>query len=80
MTPYSEIKGLGYNIFGDRFHPIIASLASLYWIWNDPRMLGIALALVAASVYLLPRLRVLQGAAGALAGVPRWRKGPANAN
>ncbi|MBT8162685.1 MULTISPECIES: DUF2079 domain-containing protein [Arthrobacter] len=52
MAPYSEIKGLDYNIFGDHFHPVIASLAPLYWIWNDPRMLGIAMALLmAASVY-----------------------------
>ncbi|MDP5228464.1 MULTISPECIES: DUF2079 domain-containing protein [Arthrobacter] len=62
MAPYSEIKGLEYNIFGDHFHPIIASLASLYWIWNDPRMLGIAMALLMAvsvyPVYLFARPRL----------------------
>lgn len=62
MPPFSEIKGLGYNIFGDHFHPIIASLAPLYWIWNDPRMLGIALALLMAAsvypVYLFSRARL----------------------
>jgi uncharacterized membrane protein len=62
MTPYSEIKGLSYNIFGDHFHPIIASLAPLYWIWDDPRMLGIALALLMSAslypVYLFCRTRL----------------------
>ncbi|WP_343317356.1 DUF2079 domain-containing protein [Arthrobacter sp. TMP15] len=52
IGPYSEIKGLTYNILGDHFHPIIALLGPLYWLWNDPRMLGIVLAvLMALSIY-----------------------------
>ena len=50
--PLSQIKGPGFNIYGDHFHPIIAVLAPLYWVWDDPRVLGIAMAvLLAASVY-----------------------------
>lgn len=45
-SPYSQIKEM--NIFGDHFHPIIATLAPLYWIWDDPRTLGIAMALLLA--------------------------------
>ncbi|WP_442545243.1 DUF2079 domain-containing protein [Arthrobacter sp. KN11-1C] len=60
--PYSQIKGTGVNILGDHFHPIIAVLAPLYWLWDDPRMLGIAMAvLLAASVfpvYLFTRSRL----------------------
>jgi uncharacterized membrane protein len=38
-------------ILGDHFHPILALLAPLYWIWPDARMLLIAQSvLVAASV------------------------------
>lgn len=66
LGPYSEIKGLTYNILGDHFHPIIAVLGPLYWLWNDPRMLGIALAALMASsiypVYLFCRARLGQGA------------------
>lgn len=62
LGPYSEIKGLTYNILGDHFHPIIAILGPLYWLWNDPRMLGIALAALMASstypVYLFCRTRL----------------------
>ncbi|MCU6481226.1 DUF2079 domain-containing protein [Arthrobacter sp. A2-55] len=72
MGPYSEIKGLIYNIMGDHFHPIIALLAPLYWLWNDPRMLGIALAVLMASsiypVYLFCRARLASWAALAVSG------------
>src|SRR5947209_6331509 len=47
--PFSSIRG--ENILGDHFHPLVAVLAPLYWIWSDPRMLLIAQAvLVAASI------------------------------
>ena len=50
------------SIFGDHLHPLIALLAPLYWIWEDPRMLLLAQsALVAASaapVFLFARRRV----------------------
>lgn len=42
-APFSTIKG--FDLLGDHFHPAVALMAPLYWIWSDPRML-----LVAASV------------------------------
>lgn len=72
MGPYSEIKGLIYNILGDHFHPIIAILGPLYWLWNDPRMLGIALSVLMASsiypVYLFSRARLGHWAALTVSG------------
>ncbi|GAA5229082.1 DUF2079 domain-containing protein [Paeniglutamicibacter antarcticus] len=60
-APIVPIKGVDFNLLGDHFHPILALLAPLYWIWNDPRMLGIALALLLVStaipVYLFTRPR-----------------------
>lgn len=48
-APFSSIKG--ENILGDHFHPLVAVLAPLYWVWSDPRMLLLAQSvLVAASI------------------------------
>jgi uncharacterized membrane protein len=50
-APIVSLKGDGFNLLGDHFHPIIALLTPLYWIWTDPRMLLLAqAALVAASI------------------------------
>ncbi|MGC5048744.1 DUF2079 domain-containing protein [Micrococcus porci] len=72
-APLSSVKGVDFNILGDHFHPILALLAPAYWIWPDPRMLGIimALALCAAAVpvYLTARRRVSHGWSLAAAGV-----------
>lgn len=63
---------------GDHFHPILALLAPLYWIWPDPRMLLVAQAvLVAASVvpvyfFARDRLDRLGGALFALGYVLFW--------
>jgi len=38
-APTSPLKGVGFNIMGDHFHPILVLLVPLYWIWDDPRML-----------------------------------------
>jgi uncharacterized membrane protein len=55
-APMVPLKGPGYNVLGDHFHPIIAVLAPLYWIWDDPAMLLIAQAvLVAASIPVVYR-------------------------
>ena len=43
-APIVPLKGPGYNLLGDHFHPLIAVLAPLYWIWDDARMLLIAQA------------------------------------
>ena len=51
QAPLVPLKGDRYNILGDHFHPILAVLSPLYWIWDDPRMLLLAqAALVASSI------------------------------
>lgn len=55
-APMVPLKGAGYNIFGDHFHPIIAMLAPLYWIWDNVGVLLIAQAvLTAASIPIVYR-------------------------
>jgi uncharacterized membrane protein len=50
-APLVALKGSGYNLFADHFHPIIAIVAPLYWIWDTPYVLLVVQAvLVAASV------------------------------
>ena len=50
-SPLVALKGDHYHLLGDHFHPILALLAPLYWIWDDPRTLVIAqAALVASSI------------------------------
>ncbi len=65
QAPMVPLKGAGYNIFGDHFHPIIAVLAPLYWVWDNVGMLLIAqAALTAASVpvvYRFARRRAGEG-------------------
>ncbi|MER6401697.1 DUF2079 domain-containing protein [Kitasatospora sp. NPDC001603] len=48
-----------FSLLGDHFSPILAALAPLYWIWEDPRtlLLGQAL-LLAAGVPLIRRIAV----------------------
>jgi uncharacterized membrane protein len=69
-APHSTI--LGENLLGDHFHPILVLLAPLYWIWEDPRMLLIAQAvLLAASivpVFLFARDRLGRGGGYLFAG------------
>ena len=56
QAPDVALKGPHYNLLGDHFHPILAALAPLYWIWNDPRTLLIAqAALLATSVPIVYR-------------------------
>ncbi|GAB3851994.1 DUF2079 domain-containing protein [Nocardioides maradonensis] len=61
--PVSEMKNVhhnfppGYSLLGDHFSPILALLAPLYWIWDDPRVLLLAqAALFAAGVPLVRRI------------------------
>mgnify|MGYP001594137610 CR=1 FL=1 len=47
-APLSSIKYNqfpGAHILGDHFHPILLTLAPLYWLWNDVRLLLIIQAL-----------------------------------
>ncbi|MCL2782279.1 MAG: DUF2079 domain-containing protein, partial [Actinomycetia bacterium] len=56
QTPIVPLKGPGYNILGDHFHPIIAILAPLYWIWDTPLTLVVAQAiLMAATIPIVHR-------------------------
>jgi uncharacterized membrane protein len=65
QAPEVPLKGLHYNLLGDHFHPIIALLAPLYWIWSDPRMLliaqGVLLALSVLPVWRFTRRRLTHG-------------------
>jgi Predicted membrane protein (DUF2079) len=55
-VPIVPLKGVGYNIFGDHFHPIIALAAPFYWIWDNPQtLLLVQAALIAASVPVVYR-------------------------
>ena len=48
-APLSSVKGVDFHILGDHFHPILALLAPFYWVWPDPRMLGVVMALALAA-------------------------------
>ncbi|WP_405722742.1 DUF2079 domain-containing protein [Streptomyces sp. NBC_01537] len=61
--PRSPIKNFhhefppAFSLLGDHFSPVLALLAPLYWIWDDPRVLLIAqAALFAAGVPLVRRI------------------------
>lgn len=63
QLPVSSIKDVHHNfpptysLMGDHFSPVLALLAPLYWLWNDPRILLLAqAALFAAGVPLLRRI------------------------
>ncbi|MGO4956912.1 DUF2079 domain-containing protein [Luteococcus sp. Sow4_B9] len=66
-APLVALKGDNYHLLGDHFHPILAVLAPLYWIWDDPRMLVIAQAgLVSLSVPIVHGMMRRHGASGVL--------------
>lgn len=44
QAPDAPLKGIGYSVLGDHFHPILVLLVPLYWAWNDPRVLLLAQA------------------------------------
>jgi uncharacterized membrane protein len=43
----NTVRGLP-NLLGDHFHPILMTLAPLYWVWDDVRMILIAQAALVA--------------------------------
>ncbi|MCD0453090.1 DUF2079 domain-containing protein [Actinocorallia sp. API 0066] len=47
-APIVPIKGDGFHLLGDHFHPILMLLAPVYWVWPDPRALLVAQAVLAA--------------------------------
>ncbi|MFF7989026.1 DUF2079 domain-containing protein [Kitasatospora xanthocidica] len=58
-VPVSELKGAGYNLLGDHFHPILATLAPLYRLFPTPLTLLTAQAgLIALSVIPVTRLAI----------------------
>lgn len=59
QAPVAPIKGAGFNLLGDHFHPLLAVLAPLYWIVPSAATLLVAQAgLVALSVFPVARLAV----------------------
>ncbi|TWE19158.1 putative membrane protein [Kitasatospora atroaurantiaca] len=47
----------GFSLLGDHFSPVLALLAPLYWLWDDPRSLILGQALLfAAGVPLIRRI------------------------
>ncbi|MFF7635289.1 DUF2079 domain-containing protein [Kitasatospora sp. NPDC008050] len=58
-APVSELKGEGYNLLGDHFHPILATLAPFYRLFPSPLTLLVAqAALFAVSVVPVTRLAI----------------------
>lgn len=64
QAPLSTVKfGTfpGFNILGDHFHPILALLAPLYWIWKDPSTIlvvqAFAVGLAAWPLYQLAMMK-----------------------
>ncbi|WP_050514676.1 DUF2079 domain-containing protein [Streptomyces rimosus] len=58
-APVSELKGAGFHLLGDHFHPILATLAPLYRLFPSPLTLLVAqAALLAVSVIPVTRLAI----------------------
>ncbi|MET0491666.1 MAG: DUF2079 domain-containing protein [Actinoplanes sp.] len=58
-APVSTIKGPGFNLLGDHFHPILAVLGPLYRLFPSPITLLVAqAALIAASSIPITRLAI----------------------
>lgn len=72
QAPMVPLKGSGFNIYGDHFHPIITLLAPLYWLWNSPNALLVAQAVLTAAsvpvVYRFTRRRASEGMSLVIAG------------
>jgi uncharacterized membrane protein len=65
-APVVPLKGPGFNLLGDHFHPALVALVPLYWLWADVRMLLIAqAALMAISVLPIARLAIRRLGTGA---------------
>jgi uncharacterized membrane protein len=58
-APVSELKGAGFNLLGDHFHPALALLAPLYRLFPSPVTLLVAQAvLLAVSVVPVARFAI----------------------
>ncbi|GAB3880990.1 hypothetical protein GCM10029964_036300 [Kibdelosporangium lantanae] len=67
-APVSELKGPGYVLLGDHFHPILALLAPLYRLFPSPITLLVAQA-VLIGVSAVPVARLALGRFGVVTGV-----------
>ena len=55
-APVVPLRGAGFNLLGDHFHPLLAALAPLYRLWPSPLCLLVAQsALLAVAVVPLAR-------------------------
>jgi len=66
-APIVPLKGPGYNLLGDHFHPVLAVLAPFYRLWPDARMLLVAQALL-LGLSVLPIARLAMTRLGRVAG------------
>jgi uncharacterized membrane protein len=61
QAPMVALKGPGFDVLGDHFHPIIAVIAPLYRIWDSPYVLLVVQAILMAAavpvVYRFARRR-----------------------
>jgi uncharacterized membrane protein len=65
-APVVPLKGPGFNLLGDHFHPGLIVLVPLYWLWADAGMLLIAqAALMAISIIPIARLAIRRLGTGA---------------
>ncbi|GGH60860.1 DUF2079 domain-containing protein [Rothia aerolata] len=72
LPPIVEIKGAGFNLWGDHFHPILVLLGPIYWLFPSPlTLLLVQNALVAVSVFIMTAVaqRVLGRGVAALLGL-----------
>jgi len=60
-APLVPLKGTGFNVLGDHFHPIIVTLVPFYWIFDSVNVLIVAQAVLTAAtvpvVYRFARRR-----------------------
>nr|WP_052478265.1 DUF2079 domain-containing protein [Kibdelosporangium sp. MJ126-NF4]CEL17264.1 hypothetical protein [Kibdelosporangium sp. MJ126-NF4]CTQ91506.1 hypothetical protein [Kibdelosporangium sp. MJ126-NF4] len=71
-VPVSELRGPGFVMLGDHFHPILVTLAPLYWFFPSPITLLLAqAALLAVSVVPVTRtaMRLVSPKMGLVIGV-----------
>jgi len=67
-APIVDIKGPGFNLLGDHWHPIIASLAPIYRLFPSPYTLLVAQAALVA-ISIVPITRAATGRLGERAGL-----------
>lgn len=58
-APIVPIKGEGYNLLGDHFHPILVLLGPVWWLWPSPlALLVLQAVLFGVSTYPITRLAI----------------------